>query len=199
MSVWLIVLAVFVIGAGLVGAAAAGINYLPEHLTRRRIDARMRETGLGLDAASSDDTTVVKREREGPLKGLEEAIGKTRGGGWLSHLIEQSGARVSAGTIILVSLFCAFMSAVAAAAFVRFFWAPIAAGLLGALAPFAILRHRRSKRMHRFEEQFPEVLDLLSRAIRAGHAFTTAMGMVADELPEPVGPEFKKGFDQQNF
>jgi tight adherence protein B len=53
--------------------------------------------------------------------------------------------------------------------------------------------------MKRFEEQFPEALDMLSRAIRAGHAFQTAMGMVADELPDPVGPEFKKTFDQQNY
>jgi len=53
--------------------------------------------------------------------------------------------------------------------------------------------------MKRFEEQFPEALDLLSRAIRAGHALQTALGMVADELKEPVGPEFKKTFDQQNF
>ena len=44
-----------------------------------------------------------------------------------------------------------------------------------------------------------EALDLLSRAVRAGHAFQTAMGMVADELAEPVGPEFKKAFDRQNF
>ena len=57
----------------------------------------------------------------------------------------------------------------------------------------------KGQRLKRFEEQFPEALDLLSRAIRAGHAFQTAMGMVADELPEPVGPEFKKTFDQQNF
>ena len=55
------------------------------------------------------------------------------------------------------------------------------------------------RRLKRFEEQFPEALDLLSRAIRAGHAFQTALGMVADELPDPVGPEFKKTFDQQNF
>ena len=53
--------------------------------------------------------------------------------------------------------------------------------------------------MRRFEEQFPEGLDLLSRAIRAGHAFQSAMGMVADELPAPVGVEFKKSFEQQNF
>jgi len=59
--------------------------------------------------------------------------------------------------------------------------------------------HKRSVRLRKFEEQFPEALDLLSRAIRAGHAFQTAMGMVADELPDPVGPEFKKAFDQQNY
>jgi tight adherence protein B len=53
--------------------------------------------------------------------------------------------------------------------------------------------------MKQFEEQFPEALDLLSRAIRAGHAFQTAMGMVADELPPPVGIEFRKSFEQQNF
>jgi tight adherence protein B len=58
---------------------------------------------------------------------------------------------------------------------------------------------RRSVRLKRFEEQFPEALDLLSRAIRAGHAFQTAMGMVADEVKAPVGPEFRRSFDEQNF
>jgi tight adherence protein B len=67
------------------------------------------------------------------------------------------------------------------------------------MAPFVWLTHRATRRLKRFEEQFPEALDLLSRAIRAGHAFQTAMGMVATELPAPVGPEFKKTFDQQNF
>jgi tight adherence protein B len=53
--------------------------------------------------------------------------------------------------------------------------------------------------MKKFEEQFPEALDVLSRAIRAGHAFQTALGMAADEMPAPVGPELKKTFDQQNY
>jgi tight adherence protein B len=73
------------------------------------------------------------------------------------------------------------------------------AAAAGAIMPTLWLLNRRSARLKRFEEQFPEALDLLSRAIRAGHAFQTSMGMVADELPEPVGPEFKKAFDQQNF
>jgi len=75
----------------------------------------------------------------------------------------------------------------------------IPAGLLGAAVPVVLLFRRRTARMNRFEEQFPDALDLLSRAIRAGHAFQAAMGMVASELPSPVGPEFKRTFEQQNF
>jgi tight adherence protein B len=78
-------------------------------------------------------------------------------------------------------------------------YAPLVAAAVGGAIPILWLMHRRSARMKRFEEQFPEALDLLSRAIRAGHALQTALGMVAEELPDPVGPEFKKTFEQQNF
>ena len=71
--------------------------------------------------------------------------------------------------------------------------------LLGASVPFLILMRKRTVRLRRFEEQFPEALDLLSRAIKAGHAFQTAMGMVADEGAEPMGPEFRKAFEEQNY
>jgi tight adherence protein B len=57
----------------------------------------------------------------------------------------------------------------------------------------------RNQRISKFEEQFPECLDLLARALRAGHAFTTGLLMVADEMPQPVGPEFRIIYDQQNF
>jgi tight adherence protein B len=63
----------------------------------------------------------------------------------------------------------------------------------------AIVRRKRTKRLDKFEEHFPEALDLLSRGIRAGHAFSAGMKMVADELPEPVGPEFRKAFEEQNY
>jgi len=77
--------------------------------------------------------------------------------------------------------------------------AALAAALVGLALPVMWLKIKRRKRLRKFEEQFPEGLDLLSRAIRAGHAFQSAMGMVADELPEPVGIEFKKSFEQQNY
>jgi tight adherence protein B len=88
--------------------------------------------------------------------------------------------------------------------FIAFLLAKVAAvallvALIGAIMPVGYLAQRRGARRRRFEEQFPEALDLLSRALRAGHAFQSALGMVADELPDPVGPEFRKTFEQQNF
>jgi tight adherence protein B len=78
-------------------------------------------------------------------------------------------------------------------------WAFVPGALAGGALPILVMVRKRSKRLAKFEEQFPEALDLLGRAIRAGHAFTTAMGMVADEAPAPIGPEFRKTFDEQNF
>ena len=72
-------------------------------------------------------------------------------------------------------------------------------GASGALAPMAYVAVRRSKRLRAFEKSFPEAIDLLGRAVRAGHAFTTGLEMVTTELPEPVAGEFKMVFDEQNF
>src|SRR5205807_9063806 len=75
----------------------------------------------------------------------------------------------------------------------------VVAALVGASGPALFIYNRRNARMRQFEEQFPEALDLLSRALRAGHAFQTALSMIGDEVKPPVGPEFKKTFEQQNF
>jgi tight adherence protein B len=71
--------------------------------------------------------------------------------------------------------------------------------IAGATLPIIFLKQKRNARLKKFEEQFPDALDLMARALRAGHAFQTSMGMVAEELPAPVGIEFKKAFEQQNF
>jgi tight adherence protein B len=103
------------------------------------------------------------------------------------------------GALMMMTLFLAAATGIIANIFARQWYLPPLLAGAAAAAPTAFLLNRRSARFYRFEEQFPEALDLLSRALRAGHAFQTAMGMVADELKEPVGPEFKKTFDQQNF
>jgi tight adherence protein B len=72
-------------------------------------------------------------------------------------------------------------------------------GLLTAALPFAIVKRRRHVRLRQFEEQFPEAIDLIARSLRAGHTFTTGLGIAAEEIPPPVGLEFRRVHDEQNF
>lgn len=199
MPAWLIVVAAFAFGVVAVLAIGAGVTSLPGFLMRRRLDQRLRDATSAQAADEAAATTVVKAERSGALSGLDRALEHTRGGGALSRLIQQSGSRIGVGTVVILSLACAGVVGLVVSMVVHFIWAPVIAALLGLLMPVATLKRRRTARMKRFEEQFPDALDLLSRALRAGHAFTTAMGMVASEAAEPIGPEFRKTYDEQNF
>ena len=71
-------------------------------------------------------------------------------------------------------------------------------GILASL-PWFWLAHKRTKRIELFERQIPEALDLMGRALRAGHAFSTAVKMVGDEMSEPIAREFRTMFDETNF
>lgn len=189
---------VFLLGAGAVIGVYAAITWLPGAMTRSRIDERLSEVGSGL-LPETLEGTIIKRAMEGPLPALDRLAARTSRGSALARLIEQAGLKVSVSTIVVVSVGLACTFGVLVGLFVKQWWAPALAAGVGLVLPMLFLRVKRGKRLHRFEEQFPEALDLLSRAIRAGHAFTTAMGMVADEAMDPVGPEFKKTFDEQNY
>jgi tight adherence protein B len=182
-----------------VTAVVAGLGFgalrLPGALADRRMERRLRD--IAPRESGDPRTSFIRGKHEGPLPALDRALGGS--GSSLSRLVEQSGVATTPSTIILASVGLAGLLAVFALLFVRQPFSWLVGGVVGVMLPFLFLKRRRSTRLKRFEEQFPEALDLLSRAIRAGHAFQTAMGMCADELPAPVGIEFRKSFDQQNF
>jgi tight adherence protein B len=190
---------VFVAVTGAVLGVYAALTYLPGFLKKRRLDQRLKEVSAPAAAVASVSETVVKRMADGPLPALDRLTAGTRGGLWLAQLIQHSGVQITAGGVTLLSFGLAVVAALVVALVARQAWAPFTAAAVGLMAPTLFLQRKRSVRMRKFEEQFPEALDLLSRAIRAGHAFQTAMSMVADELSEPVGPEFRKTFEQQNY
>jgi tight adherence protein B len=192
---------VFVFVVGLIMATYAGIAHLPGYLAQRELDKRLRDvSAIRIDDTAVDPAhTVVRQEKRGPLPALDRALAHSPVGGKLQRMLQQSGVKSTPSAIIVVSLVSGAVGFVVGGIAAHQFTAQLVGAGLGLVLPFVWLRYKASRRLKRFEEQFPEALDLLSRAIRAGHAFQTAMGMVADELPEPVGPEFKTTFDQQNF
>ena len=195
---------VFVFVVALVMGTYAGITYLPGMLANREMDRRLRDvSGYQVVTESSDENaaphTVVRQMKTGPLPAIDRLVAQSGVGHGLQRLIERSGVDTTPSAILMSSLIACGVGMLMAILFSK---QPIAAPIAavgGLLAPYFWLKYKAGKRIKKFEEQFPEALDLLSRAIRAGHAFQTAMGMVADEMAEPVGPEFKKTFDQQNF
>ena len=186
----IVTIMVMVIALRVWAAAAASIN-------RKRLDERLREVGQAIDIPA--DVSVINQISQGRLSGVEKLIGRTSMGPKLSRLIEQSGTQTTPSTIVVLSAFTAFSVWFITGLFVHVpFVGPIAL-LIGASLPTLWLRRRRTVRIRKFEEQFPEALDMLSRAMRAGHAFQTALGTAGDEMPAPVGVELKQVFDRQNF
>ena len=196
----LLAVAVFVIVVGAIVGAYYAATSLPGVLEARRLNQRLQDVAFTPGGpAAGGDATVVKTTTAGPLPEFDRIISSSRAGSSLARLIDRSGVKTTPSAIVLMSILFALVTGLLTRMFVAPFIAAPMMALLASALPTLFLVHRKGKRLKRFEEQFPEALDLLSRAIRAGHAFQTAMGMVADELPEPVGPEFKKTYDQQNY
>jgi len=115
------------------------------------------------------------------------------------RLIDQSGVRMTVGRLVLMSgciiLFTLLLVTAVTAQPLLGLVVGVGAGLL----PYAYLSRARTTRMRQFEEHFPEAIDLISRALRAGHTFPAGLVMAADEIPDPVGAEFRTIYNEQNF
>lgn len=139
-------------------------------------------------------------ERLSEVRALELAL--ARAGALvepLNRTIKQAGLNTNVAVILLTSGCAAMAAALGALMLTGILWVAAVAASVAAIAPIAVVRQLRTRRLRLFEEQFPEAIDLIARALRAGHAFTTGLSMVGDEAPEPVAAEFRTLYDQQNF
>jgi tight adherence protein B len=117
----------------------------------------------------------------------------------LKQLLVEAGLPYTVGVFVLATFVCGASVAVAVWMAIHILAVAVVLGVAAAFVPFTYVRAKRTKRLRVFEEQFPEAIDLIARALRSGHALTTAVGMVADEIPAPVGEEFRRLYDEQNF
>jgi tight adherence protein B len=117
----------------------------------------------------------------------------------LQSAITQAGMTTKAGKLLLTCAVSGLSVYLVAVIFYGQALAGLVAAIAGASIPLIVVYIKRSRRMSQFEQRFPEALDLLGRAVRAGHAFTAGLEMVAKESPEPVATEFKTTFEEQNF
>src|SRR5262245_61777092 len=113
--------------------------------------------------------------------------------------IQQAGMQVTAGFLLLICVALGLLAFLIGLLFNLANILLIVAVLAAMAAPLLFVNFQRARRFARFEELFPDAIDLLARAVRAGHAFTTALELIGRELPEPVAGEFRITYEQQNF
>ena len=130
---------------------------------------------------------------------LNAMLAKMKVTGPVQNMLHQSGVKMNVA-VFLLATGClgvgAFWLTLLSS---KLLFLAVTAGFLIGAIPYMFVRFKRAKRLRKFEEQFPEAIDLVARALRAGHALPTGLGMVADELTAPVGTEFRILFDEQNF
>ena len=170
----------------------------PEAEGRSKLHKRLK-VDAGALAPDSAASKLEKRRDEDTKSSLDDVVAKIGVVGPIQQLIKHADMKLSVGNFLLLSVACA--AAVYALVFftVKYHLVALGVATLAAFIPYFVVRAKRNKRFWKFEEQFPEAIDLIARALRAGHAFTTALAMVADEIPKPVGSEFRLLYDRQNY
>ena len=162
-----------------------------------RIERRLRAV-IGGEVRASD-VTIVKERRLAESPDLDRLLRRTPGVRRIDRMLLQAGSRRLAAPLLAICGGC-FVAGLVAAAWLHVPGiAVLPFALLASGLPLLQLTRARDARLVRFERQLPEALDMMSRAMRAGHAFPTALKLAADETPAPLGEEFRTAFDEVNF
>ena len=167
-------------------------------LSRRRMRSRLSAI-QEITMRNDDAPDILRRELLSNVPILNRILLAIPGIAKLRLFLEQGGVRTQVGTFVLTVIALPLFTFIIAFAIGRpAYQCALAAGLVTAV-PFAVVVVKRQRRFNKFEEQFPEAMDLLGRAVRAGHAFTTGFELIGNEIPDPVGEEFQIAFQQQNL
>jgi tight adherence protein B len=173
-----------------------GMESQQQKVVQRRLEAIDRGMRRGSNSAH---LKLVREELLSSVPTLNRLLIQWSWAERLRDFIRQAGLNEKPGRLLLLGGVLALGGYLAGMDVYhnRLIAASAAAG--GAVGPFAFIAFKRSRRLHAFEKSFTEAIDLLGRAVRAGHSFSTGMELISSEMAEPVAGEFRAVFDEQNF
>ena len=148
---------------------------------------------------TAPDTALLRDEVLSRIPAFDTLLRRSERVSLLQKMLAQGNIDARAGNFLMLCAVSAMVLAgiaFIAGGNVLFGWV---GAVLGFFIPYAYASHMRTRRFQKFEEKFPEAIDTLARAVRAGHAFTTALEMIANEVSEPVAGEFRQLYEEQKF
>jgi tight adherence protein B len=197
MSPIILAIIVFVVVAGVAFALLSLVNQ--RNAQARLIKERLANEQKAPERSPDEELALLRDEQLSDIPVLDSIL---RQSAWVSELqamLAQGGLNLRAGNFLGL---CGLSGVViGVAAYVLSSRAEVGgvAVLVGAILPYAYASIRRNRRFEKFEELFPEAIDTLARAVRAGHAFTTALEMITGEISEPIAGEFRQLYEEQKF
>jgi tight adherence protein B len=198
MSAALLAILVFVVVAV---AAFAFFSLIDQRRAQARlIKERLANERKAPESAAADELALVRDEQMSQIPALDALLRRSERASAVQKLLSQAGMSMRAGNFLGLCMLAGIGGAIVAYIMsnrrVEVAWIAFLAGLI---LPYSYAAYLRNKRFEKFEELFPEAIDTLARAVRAGHAFTTALEMITSEVAEPVGGEFRQLYEEQKF
>jgi tight adherence protein B len=188
--VFIMVLAALGIILALVGSST------PRNVIQGRLEAIEKGTTFG---KTSLDMVLIRDELLSGIPALNRLLQKFSWSAQLRNLTAQAGMQTRPGKLVLFGAVLGAAAFEATSVFHGGLLFAVPAAVAGLVLPPLFVMVKRSRRMNAFEAQFPEVIGLLSRSVRAGHSFTAGMETVATDMSDPVAGEFRTTVDEQRF
>jgi tight adherence protein B len=165
--------------------------------TRKRLKKRIEE----IEAAGEEESlsSLLREKYLRRLSPLERRLESLPAMEAVATRIEQAGHKILAYRLVLLSLAIGVTTLVVSWFYIRTPLVAIVAGLMATYAPFMKISFDRVKRMHKFEEQLPDAIDTMKRALKAGHPLGSTLKLVAEEMDDPVAGEFELTFGEINY
>jgi len=165
----------------------------------RLIKDRLANERKAPERAPEDELALLRDEQLSEIPALDSLLRRSSRITDMQKMLAQAGMSLRAGNFLGFSALAAIAATLLGYYFSRRAEVALVALMVGFVLPYAYVSVRRNKRFEKFEELFPEAIDTLARAVRAGHAFTTALEMITNEVAEPIAGEFRQLYEEQKF
>jgi tight adherence protein B len=168
---------------------------------RRRARQRLQKRLANLSDSSGKPTvrTLVRERYLQDLRPFERRLESLRLNEWLSRAIEQSGHKILAYRLVLLSIALAVIGAIVGWVLTRSLLTALVVAVIAGYLPFIKIFRDRTKQLEKFDEQLPDAIDIMRRAMQAGHPFSETLNLVAEDMEDPVSREFAITFADINY
>ncbi len=166
---------------------------------RAKVNQRLVDV-LAFSASSANpDVQIARTDLMSEIPFFNRFLGNLPSATRLKLVIEQADLHLTVSRLILFSGIAAILAFLATSWVTDLLPLQLIFGIIAGCVPYLHVLWKRKKRLNKFLADFPDTLELMSRALAAGHAFTETLKMISEEMPDPIAMEFRRTYEEHNL